>query len=229
MVVYQPLRSTAVWGAEYTTTLDAIKSICECDVYWPPHGVYRPKADLSSEVRASNAALVGSVVMSPHSDVAWLEPHMYCWVPVAAKEDGVTNVAVVSHGSPTWTGAIRGTVPEARIIGAAAYVLHTPPSSHTVHVVDASITGAHLRRAQAALYRGIKIPTSHVINQHALNWVVEGLHRLPRTVGGPHHWVVRQSWHLAAVPLEVPDCCGPREGPTRTPPVAKKTCNPPGA
>ena len=62
--------------------------------------------------------------------------------------DDATNVAVASHGSPTWTGAIYGTVPEAEIIGAAAYLLHTPPSACTVHVVDASIIGAHLRRAQ---------------------------------------------------------------------------------
>ena len=33
VVVYQPLRSTAVWGAEYTTALDTIKSICGCDVH----------------------------------------------------------------------------------------------------------------------------------------------------------------------------------------------------
>ena len=95
-------------------------------------------------------------MVSPHSDVAWLEPHSYCWVPVLAKltscdacpqEDGVANVAVASHGSPTWTRAIQGTVPEAEIIGAAAYPLHTPPSSLTVHVVHASIIGAQLRRA----------------------------------------------------------------------------------
>ena len=85
------------------------------------------------------------------------------------QEDGVTNVALASHGSPTWTGAIRGTVLEAEIIGAAAYLLHTPPSSHTVHVVDASIIGAHLQRAHEALYRGIKGPTSHFINQQVLN------------------------------------------------------------
>ena len=40
-------------------------------------------------------------------------------------------MAVASHGSPTWTGAIRGTVPEAEIIGAAAYLLHAPPPRHT--------------------------------------------------------------------------------------------------
>ena len=34
---------------------------------------------------------------------------------------------------------------------------------------------------------------------------MEGLRRLPRKIGGPHHWVVRQSSHLAAVPLEEPD------------------------
>ena len=78
------------------------------------------------------------------------------------------------------------------------------PSCFTVHLVDASIIGAQLRRAQEALYRGIKGPTSHFINQHAVNWVVEGLRRLPQRVGGPHHWVVRLILHLTAVPLEEP-------------------------
>ena len=146
--------------------------------------------------------------------MAWLEPHRYCWVPVATKVtssdaspqgDDATKVAVASHRIPTLTGAIYGTVPEAEIFGAAAYLLHTPPSACTVHVVDASIIGAHLRRAQEALYRGIKGPTSHLVNQHALSWIVEGLRRLPCRVGGPHHWVVRQSPHLAAVLLEAPD------------------------
>ena len=154
VVVYQPLRSTAVWGAEYTTALDAIKSICGCDVDWRPHGVYRPKAILSPEPTASNAASLGRVVMSPHSDVAWLEPHKYCWVPVAAKvtlsyafpqEDEVANLVVASHGSPTWTGA------EVEIIGAAAYLLHTPPSSHS----------AGPRRPCTA---ASKEPTSHLVN-----------------------------------------------------------------
>ena len=135
-------------------------------------------------------------------------------MPAAAKvtlsdaspqEDRATNVAVASYGSPTWTGAIRGTVPEGEIIRGAAYLLHTPPSVHIVHIVDASILGAHLRRAHKALYRGIKGPSSHPVNQHALNWIVEGLRRLPRRVGGPHRWVVRQSSHLAAVALEDPD------------------------
>ena len=160
VVVYQPHSSTTVWGAEYTTGLDAIKSICGCHVHWRPHGVHQPKGVLCPEVTASNATLLERVLVSPHSDVAWLEPHRYCWVPVAAKvtssnaspqEDGVTNVAVASHGSPTWTGAIRGTVPEAEIIGAAAYLLHTPPSSLTVHVVHGCF---HHRGATAQGSRG---------------------------------------------------------------------------
>ena len=115
-------------------------------------------------------------------------------------------MAVASHGSPTWTGATRGTVPEAETIGVAAYQLHPPPlSSRTVHIVDASIIGAHLHRAKAALYRGIKGPSSRLVNQHALNWIVEGLRRLPHNIGGPHHWVVRHSSHLAAVPPEQTD------------------------
>ena len=138
VVVYQPSCSTAVWGAEFTTALDAIKSVCGCDVAWRPHAVYRPKAVPSPELTASSAASLEKVVQSPHSDVAWLEPHKYCWVAAATKvtssdtspqEDGATNVAVASHGSPTWTGAIRGTVLEAEIIGAAAYLLHTSPVS----------------------------------------------------------------------------------------------------
>ena len=118
------------------------------------------------------------------------------------RKTGSPNVAVASHGSPTWTRAIRGTVREAEIIGAAAYLLHTPPSGLTVHVVDASIIGAQLRTAQEALYRGIKGSTSHFINQPALNLVVQGRRQLPRRVGGPHYSLVRQSSHFAAVPLE---------------------------
>ena len=158
-------------------------------------------------------------MQSPHSNVAWLEPHQYCWVPAATKvtlsdasaqEDGATNVAMASHGSPTWTGAIGGTVPEAEIIGAGAYLLQAPPLACTVHVVDASIIGAHLRGAQEALYRGISGRTSHLVNQHALNWIVEKLRRLPRRLGGPHHWLLRQCWHLAAVSLEEPDFAAAR-------------------
>ena len=218
VVVCQPSCSATVLGAEYTTALDAVKSVCGCDLACRPHAVYRPTVVRSLDLTASNAASLGRVVQSPHSDVAWLEPNRYCWVPVATKVtssdaspqgDDATNVAVASHGIPTWTGVIYGTVPEAEIVG-AAYLLHTPPSACTVHVVDASIIGAHLRRAQEALYGGIKRPRSHLVNQHALSWIVEGLQRLPRRVGWRHHWVVRQSSHLAAVPLEAPDSAAAR-------------------
>ena len=40
VVIYQPHRSTTVRGAEYTIGLDAMKSICGCDVHWRPHGVH---------------------------------------------------------------------------------------------------------------------------------------------------------------------------------------------
>ena len=98
--------------------------------------MYRQYVILSLELTASSAASLGKVTQSPHSDVAWLEPHRYCWVPAATKVtpfdaspqgEAATNVALASHGSPTWTGAIRGKVPEAGIIGAAAYLLQTPP------------------------------------------------------------------------------------------------------
>ena len=62
VVVYQPSRSTAVWRAEHITALDAIKSVCGCDVYWRQHAVYRPKVALSPEVTASNAESLGKVV-----------------------------------------------------------------------------------------------------------------------------------------------------------------------
>ena len=85
IVVFRPHRSMTVWGAEYTTVPDAIKSVCGCNVHWRPHGVHWPNVVVSPELTASNAALLGRVVVSPHSDVAWLEPHRYCWVPVAAR------------------------------------------------------------------------------------------------------------------------------------------------
>ena len=95
-------------------------------------------------------------MVGPHSDVAWLEPQRCCWVSVAAKVmssdasphgNTVTHLAAASHGSPTGTGAVRGTVPEGEIIGAAAYLLHTPPSGLAVHLVDASIIVVPVRRA----------------------------------------------------------------------------------
>ena len=73
------------------------------------------------------------------------------------QEEGVANVAVEGHGSPTWTGAIHGTVPVAETVGAAVFLLQTPPYGVVVHAVDVSIIGTHLRRA---LSRGI----SHFIN-----------------------------------------------------------------
>ena len=72
--------------------------------------MYQPKVVLCPELTASSAASLGKVTQSPHCDVPWLEPHRYCWVPVATKVtssdtspqgDEATNVAVASHGSPT--------------------------------------------------------------------------------------------------------------------------------
>ena len=34
VVVYQPSGSATVLGGEYTTALDAIKSVCGCDLAW---------------------------------------------------------------------------------------------------------------------------------------------------------------------------------------------------
>ena len=70
VVVYQPFRSTTLWGAEYTTALNAMKSVCGCDEAWRPHAVYRPIAVLSRELTASSPASLGKVTQSPHSDVA---------------------------------------------------------------------------------------------------------------------------------------------------------------
>ena len=67
LVVYQPSGSTTVWGAEYTTALDAIKSVCGCDLAWRAHAVFQPKVVLSPEVTAFSAASLGKVTQSPHS------------------------------------------------------------------------------------------------------------------------------------------------------------------
>ena len=85
VVVYQPSCSATVWGAEYTMALEAIKSVCGCDLAWRRHAIYRPKVVLSPELTASSVASLGRVVQSLHSDLAWLEPHRYCWVPLATK------------------------------------------------------------------------------------------------------------------------------------------------
>ena len=153
--------------------------------------MYRPKVVLSPKITASSVASLGKVTPSSHSDLAWLEPQRYCWVPAATKVtssdcspqgDGATNVAEASHGSPTWAVAIRCMVPETEVISAAAYLLNTPPSACTVHVMDSSITGAHLRRAQEALYRGIKRSTSDRANQHAFDLIVEGIESVGHTI-----------------------------------------------
>ena len=91
------------------------------------------------------------MVKSRYSDEVWLEPNRYCWVPTATRatssnaspqEDGATNVAAASYGIPTCTGAIRGTVPKAEIVGPALCLLRTRLSGHKVHIVDASNIGA---------------------------------------------------------------------------------------
>ena len=78
------------------------------------------------------------------------------------------------------------------------------PYLHTPKQLCAVCKTVHPRRAQEAVYRGVKGPTSNFVNQHALNSVVEGLRRLPRRVGRTHHWLVRHSSHLVVVPLEEP-------------------------
>ena len=103
--------SMTVWGAKYTTALEAIMSICVCGVQWRVHGVHRPNVVLLPELTASNVALLNRVVVSPHSHVEWLQPHRYCWVPGAAKvkssdaspqEDGLAmwrwRATAVPHG-----------------------------------------------------------------------------------------------------------------------------------
>ena len=73
VVVYQAHGSVAVWGAEFVTALEAIGSIRR-QVQWWPHDVHRPRDALFPEPTAANAAALGRVVVSAHSDVAWLDP-----------------------------------------------------------------------------------------------------------------------------------------------------------
>ena len=70
-------------------------------------------------------------------------------------------MAVASHGNPTWTGGIRGTVPEAEIIWAAAFVLCTPPSCLTIHVEEPDFAVTHA-----------KAPLVHLMlpKEHAISW-----------------------------------------------------------
>ena len=75
VVLYQPFCLKTVRGAEYTTALDAIKSVCGCDLAWRPHAVYQPKVVLSPELTGSSTVSLGRVMQRPPSDVAWLEPH----------------------------------------------------------------------------------------------------------------------------------------------------------
>ena len=88
---------------------------------WGPHDVHRLGNTVFLELVAAATATLGKGVVRPHSDVAWPEPHKYSWTPAAARvtwsdaspwEEGVINVAVAGHGSPTSIGAIHATVPE---------------------------------------------------------------------------------------------------------------------
>ena len=55
----------------------------------------RPGVEAACGVSAESGPVTGAhglqrgvrrkVTRSPHSDVAWLEPRRYCWVPVATK------------------------------------------------------------------------------------------------------------------------------------------------
>ena len=85
------------------------------------------------------------------------------------------------------------------------FLLQNPAIDLSMHVADPSIIGAHMGRALAGLYNSINGPTLNFVKQHALNWVVGGLRRLPLRVGGPHKWLVWQSSDLAFVRLEEPN------------------------
>ena len=102
VVVSEPRGSMALWGAKFPEALQAMGSVCGCDIHWWPQRVHQPNDPLSRELTACNAAHLRRLVVSPHWDAAWLERHRYCWLPVAAsvisvdaspQEEGVTNVA----------------------------------------------------------------------------------------------------------------------------------------
>ena len=111
VVVYQLHRYMTVWGPEYTTALDAIRSIWGCGLQRQPHGIHRPNVVLSPELTASNAALLGRVVVNPHSDVAWLEPARCLWQRRSRRPMPLPK----KTGSPMWpwraTAVPRGQVP----------------------------------------------------------------------------------------------------------------------
>ena len=154
-------------------------------------------------------------MVSPHWDVAWLVPHRWCWVPVAAKVTSSDASPLRKTGSPTWQwramAAPHGHVPfghGSRGGDHRGSRLRAPDTSFRPH--GTPIRCFHHWSAIAQSSGCLALPRHQTTNlpfhQPPRNyWVVEGMRRLPRRVGGPHHLVVWQSSHLAAVPLEQPD------------------------
>ena len=53
-------------------------------------------------------------------------------------------------------------------------VAHAPVSVHGTRGGRVHHRSASPQGTRGPIYRGIKGPTSHLVNQHALNWIVEG-------------------------------------------------------
>ena len=157
VVVFQLPRSTAVWGAQYTTVLDAIKSICgggcalaaacyvsaECCSFTGVDGVQCGVTGEGREEPPFGRSVAGAppVVLGARGG----EGHV------------VQCLSPPKTGPQTWQGRVmvlpRGQSPSAarsrrrRSMGWQRTCSTPPLSGHAVHVVDASIIGVHLRRA----------------------------------------------------------------------------------
>ena len=74
-----------------------------------------------------------------------------------------------------WVGAFYGTIPDVEVLGAASAILHAFGPCSALHLVDATITGHHLRSAHQAIRQGVYKDMATLVNQQALDWILHTL------------------------------------------------------
>ena len=73
------------------------------------------------------------------------------------------------------------------------------------HVVDSTVTGAHLVTVHKAIRQGELKDTFTLANQSAADWVVRALQQMVAMPVKDTLWIVRQSFHLLYVMLHRTD------------------------
>ena len=116
----------------------------------------------------------------------------------------MVNTAVAGSAAPPRIGSFYGTVPDVEVLGLAQAVLGAFGPCRAFHVVDATITGAHLAQAHRALNQGICKETSYPVNEQVLDWTQ---HALRSRIRSPLDtlWVIRQRSHLLSLLLHMAD------------------------